>query len=72
MIVTPKINKEIKNVYDFFEVYLPAFMPTIILEIMIISKDFAVRLSSASSELDNRKTLFSNKVFFLDKRNETV
>lgn len=50
---------------------VPAFMPTKNLEMIIISTDFAVRLSNASSELDIRNTLFSNIVFFLGNKNIT-
>lgn len=46
-------------------------MPTKNLEMIIISTDFAVRLSNASSELDIRNTLFSNIVFFLGNKNIT-
>lgn len=46
-------------------------MPTKNLEMIIISNDFAVRLSNASSELDIRNTLFSNIVFFLGNKNIT-
>lgn len=46
-------------------------MPTKNLEMIIISNDFAVRLSNASSELEKRNTLFSNIVFFLGKKNIT-
>lgn len=44
-------------------------MPTKNLEMIIISNDFAVRLNNASNELEKRKTLFSNIVFFLGNKN---
>lgn len=46
-------------------------MPTKNLEMMIISNDFAVRLNNASNELEKRKTLLSNIVFFLGNKNIT-
>ena len=46
-------------------VHMPAFIPTSILERMIISTDFAALLVRPKRALDMRKILLSNIVFFL-------
>lgn len=47
---------------------IPAFIPTRTREIMIISKDLAALLVKARSPPVMRKTLFSNRHFFLGRR----
>lgn len=62
----------IVEIVENVDKHTPALIPTRTRDMMIISKDLAARLVSASSALAMRKTLFSNRHFFLASREKKV